>query len=136
EYSNRKDLFDKNQRLSIVHELSKKYWYFHPQLEFLEVFWERGGFDLITGNPPWVEIIFDVKGLVSTIKPEVLIRKVSTNEAFEISERLKLDSEIFKKIIEDEMIEVESIQSFIGSTQNYPLISGQKNNLYKNILEN
>jgi hypothetical protein len=136
EYTNRRDLFDDNQRLTIASELAKKYCFFHPQLEFLEVFWERNGFDLIAGNPPWVEISFDIKGIVSTIHPEVLIRKTNTDEAETISQKVFSDSISFKNIVISELIESECIQTFIGCIQNYPLMTGLKNNLYKNILEN
>ena len=34
EYANRKDLFDNNQRLSMISKLAGKYFFFHPQLEF------------------------------------------------------------------------------------------------------
>lgn len=41
------------RRFDIVKELAKRYHFFHPMLEFLEVFWLRDGFDIICGNPPW-----------------------------------------------------------------------------------
>jgi len=73
EYASRKDLFDNNQRLRVVSELANKYFFFHPQLEFLEVFWERGGFDLIAGNP----IETDKLGIISEFYPEAFTRKFS-----------------------------------------------------------
>ncbi len=135
-YSVKRDFFDQNQRIPIVQELTLKYRFFHPQLEFLDVFWERGGFDLIAGNPPWVEILFDVKGLVSTLYPEVLIRKTNTDDAFSLCEQIIRKFDEFKTEVIDEQVNAECIQSFIGSCQNYPIMIGQKNNLYKNVLEN
>jgi hypothetical protein len=136
EYTNRKDLFDENQRLSIVSNTAKKYFFFHPQLEFIEVFWERGGFDLIAGNPPWVEIAFDVKSLLSEIHPEVVIRKTNTDEANKLSLEVSTKSNSFLQNLFNEEMEAENLQGFMGSNQNYPLVNGQKNNLYKNIIEN
>ena len=56
------DLFDEKERLSFVKDLSIQNRFFHSQLEFIEVFLERGGFDVIVGNPPWVNITMDDAG--------------------------------------------------------------------------
>jgi hypothetical protein len=77
EYANRKDLFDNNQRLAMISQLANKYFFFHPQLEFLDVFWERGGFDLIAGNPPWIKLEFKETEIISEKFPEVVIQNVS-----------------------------------------------------------
>lgn len=136
EYTNRKDLFDNNQRLSLVSQLAKKYFFFHPQLEFLEVFWERGGFDLIAGNPPWVNIELDLSGLLSVRKPEIIVNDLSAAEvkiiAFEFS---KSNNEFLIEYIV-ETIDVESTKAFITSNNNYNILNGQKNNVYKCILVN
>ncbi|MCX6230833.1 MAG: hypothetical protein NTZ33_04760 [Bacteroidetes bacterium] len=136
EYTNRKDLFDNNQRLSIVSELAKKFFFFHPQLEFLDVFWERAGFDLIAGNPPWISVGLDEKGILSTNKQEILIRKYSSPEIKKIlTECIKKDSDL-KLILVEESLECENLKSFITSHQNYFNLSKQRNNLYKCILNN
>lgn len=135
EYTNRKDLFDNNQRLTIVSELAKKYFFFHPQLEFLEVFWERGGFDLITGNPPWLKITFEEKGIIAEKFPEVEIKSVTAPQV----RLLKADffnNLILKELYYEEMIGTECTSFFMNSSQNYPLLKGQQTNLYKCVLEN
>ena len=92
ENTNRRDLFDNNQRLTLVSLLAKQYFFFHPQLEFLDVFWERGGFDLIAGNPPWLKIEFEEKDIISEKKPEVVIRSVSAPEVKKLSNIFKITS--------------------------------------------
>jgi hypothetical protein len=136
EYTQRKDLFDKNERLQIVNHLAQLYHFFHPQLEFLEVFWERGGFDLIAGNPPWVAILSDETGMLSEIQPESVLRGNTAPQVKKIvEEEIKINSE-FKALVFNELIASESMQYFIGSTQNFPLLVGLRNNLYKCILVN
>jgi len=135
EYTNRKDLFDNNQRLSIVSETAKKYFFFHPQLEFLEVFWERGGFDLIAGNPPWVKITFNESNLIGEKYPEIEIKNLKTP----VLNQLRIDflsENQSKQTYYDYLLEVEAISNFIGNIQNYYLISGQQPDLYKCIIEN
>ena len=60
-------------RLKIVCRLSERYRFFHPMLEFIEVFWLRDGFDIICGNPPWLKLEFDEQGILSEKYPEVEI---------------------------------------------------------------
>ena len=130
------DLFDEKERLSIVKDLSIQNRFFHSQLEFIEVFLERGGFDVIVGNPPWVNTTMDEAGVVSEIDPSVFIRKMSApqvrkkvNELIDVSQRLK-------DILISEELWAESTKEFLGSAQNYYLLQGQRNNLYKCILVN
>ena len=130
------DLFDEKERLSFVKNLSIQNRFFHSQLEFIEVFLERGGFDVIVGNPPWVNTTMDEAGVVSEIDPTVFIRKMSApqvrkkvNELIDVSQRLK-------DILISEELWAESTKEFLRSAQNYYLLQGQRNNLYKCILVN
>lgn len=135
EYTNRKDLFDNNQRLEIVIKLAAQYHFFHPQLEFLEVFWERGGFDLITGNPPWLKLQFEEKGIISEKYPEVEIRNVTAPIVRTMQSKF-LDLPQQKENYLEEVLGIECTAIFLNAFQNYPLLSGQQTNLYKCILEN
>ena len=100
------------------------------------MFWERGGFDLIAGNPPWVNIELDLKGLLSITNPEINIREKSASEVNQMSKDIFRQNEELYSIYTDESILTESLQSFLGSAQNYFLLKGQKNNLYRAILVN
>ncbi len=137
-YTNRKDLFDNNQRLAMISELANKYHFFHPQLEFLDVFWERGGFDLIAGNPPWLKIEFEEKDIISEKKPEVVIRNITAPEVKKIRESSLTQFKEISEAYYDELLLVFSTSAFLGAIQNYPLQEGQSQaaNLYKGILEN
>lgn len=135
QYSSRRDMFDNNERLRVISKLVNKYYFFHPQLEFLDVFWERGGFDLIAGNPPWIKFTFEEKGIIAEKFPEVEIKSLTAPQV-----RL-LQSEFFKndrlrEIYYEEMIGIECTAYFLNAIQNYPLLVGQQTNLYKCVLEN
>jgi hypothetical protein len=135
EYTNRKDLFDNNQRLSKISQLANKYFFFHPQLEFLDVFWERGGFDLITGNPPWLKFTFEEKGIIAEKFPEVEIKSVTAPQVRLLQAEFFKDEKL-KELYYDEMLGTECIAVFMNAGQNYPLLKGQQTNLYKCVLEN
>jgi hypothetical protein len=135
EYANRKDLFDNNQRLAMISKLANKYFFFHPQLEFLDVFWERGGFDLIAGNPPWLKFTFEEKGIIAEKFPEVEIKSVTAPQVRLLQAEFFKDEKL-KDLYYDEMVGTECIAVFMNAGQNYPLLKGQQTNLYKCVLEN
>jgi len=135
EYTTRRDLFDNNQRLVMISQLANKYFFFHPQLEFLEVFWERGGFDLIAGNPPWLKFTFEEKGIIAEKFPEVEIKSVTAPQVRLLQAEFFKDEKL-KDLYYDEMVGTECIAVFMNAGQNYPLLVGQQTNLYKCVLEN
>ena len=134
-YTNRSGLFDENQRLCLVRDLAAQHRFFHPQLEFLEVFWERGGFDLLAGNPPWLKVQFEEKGLIMEVFPEVEIRKTTAPQVRLLQDKFLMDSAL-SSVYKQELISNEATSTFLNSSQSYPLLVGQQTNLYKCILEN
>ncbi len=123
-------------RLQIADRLAKRYHFFHPMLEFIEVFWLRDGFDIICGNPPWIKLEFDEVGIISEKYPEVAIRKMSAPEVRSKRNNLfALDSQL-EKLYRIEEIDVSCSCEFLNAFQNYPLLVGQQTNLYKCVLEN
>lgn len=124
-----------NRRSEIVLRLASQYSFFHYQLEFIEVFKERGGFDMAVGNPPWLKLEFEEKGLMAETFPELLIRKVSGPEVRkQQKEFLAIESQ--QKAYYAEAIEHEASTSFMNAYQNYPLLKKQQTNLYKCVIEN
>ena len=131
-------------RFSIVERLANRYHFFHPMLEFLEVFWLRDGFDIICGNPPWLKLEFNDADIVAEKFPEVAVRRMAAPDV-----RKKLD-EYFNKDVEHHVLgslflkdiyfdeEKENVGStaFMNAHCNYPLLVGQQTNLYKCVLEN
>lgn len=45
-----------NPRLDLAARIAEQNKFMHWELEFADLFTERGGFDLIIGNPPWIKI--------------------------------------------------------------------------------
>lgn len=122
-------------RLKIADRLAKRYRFFHPMLEFIEVFWLRDGFDIICGNPPWIKLEFDEKNIISEKYPEVIIRKISAPDV-KIKKQLFLSDELLNQLYQIEQTDQGCSSLFMNSFSNYPLLLGQQTNLYKCILEN
>lgn len=127
--------FDDSERFKIVKRYADRHHFFHPMLEFLEVFWLRGGFDVVCGNPPWIKLEFDEASVISDKYPEVAIRKVS---APEVRRRVGdfLANPTLRDLYAAEQYENAGTAAFLGAPANYPLLVGQQANLYKCVLTN
>jgi len=124
-----------NDRAVLVDKYAEQYKFFHYELEFIEVFRERNGFDIAVGNPPWLKITFEEKGLMSEIFPELEIRKTSAPQVKKLQAAfLEVASQQQSYFAEN--IENEASAVFMNALQNYPLLKGQQTNLYKCVLEN
>ena len=129
------DLFDEKERLSIVKDLSIQNRFFHTQLEFIEVFLERGGFDVIVGNPPWVGIEFSFSDFLSESNPEINLRGYSDKKIIDhFNQRLELIPK-FKEEVSQELLSVEGLKKVCSNQTIHTYIDG-RTNLYKNILLN
>ena len=126
---------DEPLRLRIADRLAKRYHFFHPMLEFIEVFWLRDGFDIICGNPPWIRNEFDEQGIMSEKYPEVVIHRMSAPEVRNIKEMLFANS-FMKSLYLYEQNNAACSGVFLNAVCNYPLLVGQKANLYKCVLTN
>ena len=124
-----------NQRSATVRKLAQQYRFFHYELEFIEVFRERNGFDVAVGNPPWLKLQFEEKGLMSEVFPEMEIRKQTAPVVRKLQASF-LQEEMQKKVYIEEYIGTDAAATFLNGYQNYPLLKGQQTNLYKCILEN
>lgn len=122
-------------RLRLVRRYADRNKFFHYQLEFFEVFKERGGFDVAVGNPPWLEIRFDEKGVISEFDPRVMIRGYSSSK---VKDNLKgyLESPIASTLYFVELLTTEGLSNFMNAAQNYNVLKGQSGDLYKCIAVN
>ena len=129
-------IFDDSMRFKYVKDLADRYHFFHPMLEFIEVFWLRDGFDIICGNPPWIKLEFDEQGIISERFPEVAIRKMLAPDVRRMRDRLFKESSEMMRLYHEEEIENAGDAAFLNASCNYPLLIGQQANLYKCVLEN
>jgi hypothetical protein len=102
----------------------------HWDLEFADLL-KAGGFDLIVGNPPWLKVEWEEKGVIGDADPMVLIRKVSASElAKRRSEAFSQHPKLRAAYLEEFEAQNGS-QAFLNAVQNYPLLVGSKANLFK-----
>jgi hypothetical protein len=118
-------------RIALVEAVAANRKFMHWELCFADVLLQRGGFDLILGNPPWLKVEWNESGILGERNPVFAVRKISA------SELSKLRAEAFDQFAglqqawTEELQEAEGTQNFLNAVQNYPLLQGMKANLYK-----
>ena len=131
-------LFEQFPRLKFVDDLARRHRFHHWELAFADLFYGerpdgriRGGFDLVLGNPPWVKVEWEEGGVLGDYNPSFVLRRHSATEitalrgdAFDRRPGLRKDWLA-------ELEQAEATQNFLNARQNYPLLVGQKANLYK-----
>jgi hypothetical protein len=124
------DLCEKFERLRMIQGLARKYRFLHWELEFADLFKEKGGFDLVLGNPPWIKVEWKEGGVLGDAEPLFVLRKFSAAKLntlrAETLERLD-----FKGAYLSAFEDADGTQNFLNGYQNYPLLKGIQTNLYK-----
>lgn len=117
-------------RLKLARTIAQQNHFMHWELEFAHVFAERGGFDLMIGNPPWIKIEWNEQGVLADANPMFAVKKLTatqtTHERQTALENAHTHSMYFA---EYEMLSGE--QNFLNVVQNYPALKGQQTNLFK-----
>jgi hypothetical protein len=118
------------ERLRQMEAVAKRIRPLHWDLEFADLL-ASGGFDLIVGNPPWLKVEWEEKGVIGDSDPMVLIRKVSASElAKRRGEAFSANPELRLAYL-DEFEGQNGSQAFLNAVANYPLLKGSQTNLYK-----
>ncbi|WP_300554534.1 class I SAM-dependent DNA methyltransferase [Limnohabitans sp. Rim8] len=118
-------------RIALVEAVATNRKFMHWELCFADVLLQRGGFDLILGNPPWLKVEWNESGILGERNPVFAVRKISA------SDLAKLRAEAFDQFAglqqawTEELQEAEGTQNFLNAVQNYPLLKGVQTNLYK-----
>ncbi len=120
-----------NPRLKIVEQIAEKQRFFHWELEFADIFYFQGGFDLILGNPPWIKLEWKEGGILGDYDPLTVIRKLSASDLSKKREELFGRYANLKGDYLQEYEETSGTQNFINSLQNYRLLKGSQSNLFK-----
>jgi hypothetical protein len=123
-------LCQKLPRLTLVNELAVRHRFLHWELEFADVFEDRGGFALILGNPPWIKVRFDEVGVLGEADPALAIRGAGAAESAQrrtsvLTRPGALDAYLA------EYEHAAGTQAFLNAKQNYPMLEGIQTNLYK-----
>ena len=129
-------------RFDLVEQLANQHKFFHWTLQFADVFAGEpqageanqahdGGFDLMLGNPPWLLVGWNSSAVLGDFEPQLILRKFSANKAGQLRDGIFEQNPAVKSAWLAEYEQSAGTQNFIGDISNYPLLQGQKANLYK-----
>lgn len=129
-------------RFDLVEQLANQHKFFHWTLQFADVFAgapqageanqaHDGGFDLMLGNPPWLLIGWNSSAVLGDFEPLLILRKFSANKAEQLRDQIFENNPAVANAWMAEYEQSSGAQSFLGDISNYPLLQGQKANLYK-----
>ena len=117
-------------RLRIANEVAEQQRFFHWELEFSDVFEERGGFDLVVGNPPWIKLEWNEEAVLGDRQP---LFAVKGYKAPEVTKRRPhaLSDTVTYSLYFSEYESITGQQNFLNAIQNYADLKGQQTNLFK-----
>jgi hypothetical protein len=124
-----------SERLSLVREVSESQRFLHWDLEFADVFADRGGFDLILGNPPWIRVEWDEGGVMADFDPMYALRDYSGPQLDHFrGEAMNKYPQLHTTYLA-EYEGFSGTQNFANARSNYPLLAGAPANTYKCFVE-
>lgn len=104
--------------------------FMHFDLEFADVMRERGGFDLVIGNPPWLKPTWIDAHVLSEVEPVFGITDLSAAEVEKRKPTL-LAAGTARVAYLDDYVGTGGLQAFISSLTCYPFLAQGQPNLYK-----
>ena len=110
-------------RLQVADELSSRYRFHHWELEFADLFAERGGFDLILGNPPWIRVEWKEAGILGDHDPAFVLKKLSAPATAKLREET-IERFALALPYQSAHEEASGYQAFFTAKQTYPQLVG------------
>lgn len=117
-------------RLALVREIAEQNHFMHWELEFADLFQERGGFDLVIGNPPWIKITWNETLALADKYPMFAVKNLSAMETTRHRTQALENNESYSIYLQ-EYQSMSGQQAFYNAVQNYSDLKGQQTNLYK-----
>lgn len=131
EIANGKLLSMDTDKAGLIHEIREGgQHFFHWELEFADVFQERGGFDLVVGNPPWIKLEWNEQAVLGDKQPMFVVKKFTAIQTTQ-HRQVELLNKKTARLYFDEYESITGQQSFLNARGNYPELVGSSTNLYK-----
>ncbi|WP_186288380.1 Eco57I restriction-modification methylase domain-containing protein [Burkholderia gladioli] len=118
-------------QLQVAQAVTQQQRFLHWELEFADLFQRRGGFDVVLGNPPWIKVEWNEQNLLSDFDPRFAIRKLSAKQTSDQRETVFSAIPEVRSDYSAECVATKGMGEFLNAVQNYPVLTGQKANLYK-----
>ncbi|KAA0919254.1 class I SAM-dependent DNA methyltransferase [Dietzia sp. ANT_WB102] len=127
-------VFDDHPWLAVCDQVAREQGFFHWELDFAPVF-ASGGFDLQVGNPPWVRPQSDIEALLGESDPWWILAHKPTQAAKQSRQKITVQRPGAIGILASGLSETLVTAAFLHDTVQYPLLAGQKPDLYRAFMQ-
>ncbi|MGX7695996.1 Eco57I restriction-modification methylase domain-containing protein [Gordonia polyisoprenivorans] len=128
------DLLLRHRWLGTAREIAQDQGFFHWELDFAQIF-QRGGFDLQVGNPPWVRPKWLDDLILAENDPYFTLEEKIPTKEFEARRRMVLEGPLKAERYLAELASWAANSAALGSVVYHPVLSGIQTNLYANFME-
>jgi len=111
-----------------VKGLAEEYRFFHWQLAFAQIFHEKGGFDLVLGNPPWEQLELKEQEFFASRDPE--IAEAPGVKRKQMIARLSETNPVLDREYRQALMRVDALTHFLRASGRYPLCGTGRINSY------
>jgi hypothetical protein len=127
-------LVSEHQWLGTARSIAEEQGFFHWELDFAQIF-QRGGFDLQVGNPPWVRPKWLDDVTLAEQDPYFILQEKIPANAFNRRRALVLGQALGRKQYLNDLTAWAAAAEYLGSTVEHPALAGVQTNLYTNFME-
>ncbi|MCZ4548187.1 Eco57I restriction-modification methylase domain-containing protein [Rhodococcus qingshengii] len=127
-------LLSKHKWLGTARRIAEEQGFLHWELDFAHIF-QRGGFDLQVGNPPWVRPVWKDDITLAEYDPYFVLQEKIPESAFESRrDGLLADSQLRDGYLGG-LTSWAGTAEHLGSTVEHSILAGVQTNLYTNFME-
>lgn len=128
------DLLLRHPWLGTAREIAQEQGFFHWELDFAQVF-QRGGFDLQVGNPPWVRLDWRDDITLAEYDPYFTLEEKIPDRTFRARRSRQLENDrVLGTYLRDLSWWAGSVAS-LSSSAEHAVLTGVRTNLYMNFME-
>ncbi|WHU46827.1 restriction endonuclease subunit M [Gordonia sp. L191] len=128
------ELLLRHQWLGTAREIAQDQGFFHWELDFAQIF-QRGGFDLQVGNPPWVKPTWMDDAALAEYDPYFLLQDKIPALVFNRRRELVLQIRGAEAGYLTALTDWAGTSASLSSSVDHPVLAGVQTNLYTNFME-
>ncbi|MET3641901.1 hypothetical protein ABIC73_003496 [Prescottella equi] len=126
-------LVSKHQWLGTARGIAEEQGFFHWELDFAQIF-QRGGFDLQVGNPPWVRPVWKDDIALAEHDPYFILQEKIPEKAFKSRRNTVLEVDSARDRYLGDLNSWAGTVEHLGSEVEHPALKGVQTNLYTNFM--
>ncbi|UIR37661.1 restriction endonuclease subunit M [Rhodococcus sp. DMF-1] len=127
-------LVSKHQWLGTARGIAEEQGFFHWELDFGQIF-QRGGFDLQVGNPPWVRPDWVEATALADFDPFFGLEERIPEHSFAARRSALLSNAGVLQRYQEDISAWAGTAAHLGSSVEHPVLTGVRTNLYTNFME-